>query len=329
MDGWLTCGVGPWQLAADPLQPGQARPIVTGALVPEGSTAVLRSESGLVSGGLLESTVPGEPRPTQHIRPRGTEAFIGETLITAGTVLNPAHIALAASAGVDTFKVHASPPVSFIYTGDEIVSSGLPEPGRVRDSFGVQLPHLFEMMSSVLSSTHRIPDDLATTVKTIATAPGSLIVTTGGTGHSSADHVRSALNVLGAQTLIDGIAMRPGSPTVLAQLPDRRIILGLPGNPLAAMVVAIAIGEPLLAALSGRLPRPTTKLVGPSIDGRPGTTRVVPFEVVGGHVTVSQWRGAGMMRGLASADGLLVVPEAGLEDGDEAVGIQLPWRLYP
>jgi molybdopterin molybdotransferase len=326
MDGWLTRGNGPWHLSADPLEPGQARPVVTGALVPEGSTAVLRGESGQVVGELLESINPREPQIDHHIRPRGAEASQGEVLIRGGTVLNPAHLALAASAGVDTLDVHARPRVSLIYSGDEIVTSGRPAPGRVRDSFGVQLPQLFAMMGAEVESAHRTPDDLTATVASLAAAAGPVIVTTGGTGHSSADHLRAALEILGARMLIDGIAMRPGSPTVLAQLPDGRIVVGLPGNPLAAMVVAITIVEPMLAALSGSGPRPTRELTSASIAGRAGSTRVTPFVLIDGRATISPWHGAGMMRGLASADGLLVIPEAGLHDGDRAMWIELPWR---
>ena len=79
--------------------------------------------------------------------------------------------------------------------------------------------------------------------------PADVVITTGGTGRSGTDHLRRAVAELGGRLLIDGIAMRPGHPAVLAELPDGRFILGLPGNPLAAMMALSTIGAPLLAAL--------------------------------------------------------------------------------
>ena len=79
--------------------------------------------------------------------------------------------------------------------------------------------------------------------------PADVVITTGGTGRSGTDHLRRAVAELGGRLLIDGIAMRPGHPAVLAELPDGRFVLGLPGNPLAAMMALSTIGGPLLAAL--------------------------------------------------------------------------------
>ena len=89
----------------------------------------------------------------------------------------------------------------------------------------------------------------------ISGVPGrtpDVTITTGGTGCSGTDHFRAAISALGGQLLLDGIAMRPGHPAVLAELPDGRFVVGLPGNPLAAMMALITIGAPLLEALGGR-----------------------------------------------------------------------------
>jgi molybdopterin molybdotransferase len=338
MDGWAVCGEGPWALVLDQqlrdeptasaLEPGQARTIVTGALVPEGATAVLRSESGTIVGGVLHSTTAGEPRADQHLRPAGTEATSGETLIPAGVVLNPAHVALAASAGIDSLWVLPLPTVTLVLTGDEIVTSGIPGPGFVRDSFGIQLPQLVGMLGAKVVGVTRVSDDRESTMRALRDSTSPLIITTGGTGTSAADHVRSALLTLGARFHIDGIAMRPGGPTALAQLPDGQLVLALPGNPLAAMVALISLGEPVIAALSGRAPRPLRTVEGiDSIDvpGTAGSTRLEPYAIIDGRVTLSRWQGAGMMRGLATASGLLVVPEQGTVHGTTAESVVLPW----
>jgi len=325
MDGWLVAGDGPWTLVDHSPGRGQASPIVTGALVPADAFAVLRSESGEVAGETLRSTVAGEPRPGHHIRRPGTEALRGERLIGAGTPLNPAHIALAAATGADELLLAAVPSVALVLTGDEVVTSGVPAPGRVRDSFAVQLPALIGMLGGRVAATARVPDRLDETVAALRDADAALIVTTGGTGTSSADHLRDALRTLGARLLVDGVAMRPGGPTRIAELPDGRLVAALPGNPLAAMVSAITLVEPLLAGLAGRPLEPVRTVRAATVDGRAGSTVLVPYAEVDGSAEVAAWRGAAMMRGLAGATGILVVPPEGVRDGEDAESVRVPW----
>ncbi|MEO7016775.1 MAG: molybdopterin molybdotransferase MoeA [Leifsonia sp.] len=326
MDGWQVVGDGPWRLVTGAPTAGQAAAIVTGALVPDGSTAVLRSENGAVADGVLRSTVGGEPQPAQHIRRPGREAVHGEQVVAAGTLLNPAHVALAAATGADELTVQAVAPVAFVFTGDEVVTEGVPPAGRVRDSFGVQLPALIRMLGGRAAGAVRVGDRLDDTVAALRDADAPLIVTTGGTGTSAADHVRDALRALGARILVDGVAMRPGGPTRIARLPDGRLVAALPGNPLAAMLAAITLLEPLIAGLAGRLPVPTRLVAGATVDGRPGVTTLAPYADVDGRAVVATWRGAAMLRGLAGASGILVVPPKGLTEGELAESLDVPWR---
>ena len=326
MDGWLVVGDGPWALTDGPPGVGQASTIVTGAFVPSPATAVLRSESGAVVDLLLRSTVPDEPRPGQHIRSAGGEAARGETLIGAGTLLNPAHVALTASTGKDQVRVAAVPTIALVLTGEEVVTHGVPGPGQVRDSFGVQLPALFGMLGGRVTRSTRVGDHMAATVQAISDSPEPVIVTTGGTGSSAVDHVRAALRALDARFLIDGVAMRPGGPTSMAELPDGRLVVSLPGNPLAAMVAAITVCGPLLGGLGGIPQRMPHTVVAPAVAGRPGSTSLVPHTLIDERPTPVAWRGSGMMRGLAEAHGLLVVPSSGLAEGDPAESVGLPWH---
>ncbi|MCI0159001.1 molybdopterin molybdotransferase MoeA [Leifsonia shinshuensis] len=334
MDGWLVVGDGPWELVAvEAPAPGQARTIVTGAHVPAPTDgahlAVLRSESGAVEGGVLRSTVADEPRPGHHIRLPATEAERGELLIASGTRLNPAHVALAAATGADELAVQAVPTVALVFTGDEVIESGLPAAGRVRDSFGVQFPALIGMLGGRVVGAARIPDHHDDTVAALRDARAEVIVTTGGTGGSSADHVRAALLELGARLLVDGVAMRPGGPTRIAELPDGRLVVALPGNPLAAMISAITLVEPLLAQLAGREPVAPRVVRGPAAEGRAGSTVLVPYSDVHGRAVVAAWRGAAMLRGLAGATGILVVPPEGLREGEDAESLPVPWLVLP
>lgn len=343
MDGWAVNGSGPWILAepGHRLAPHQASPIVTGGLLPPGAKAVLRSESGTVTNdedglpvlALGGAAKPGEPRNGQHIRKAAEEAAAGELLIAAGTVLNPAHVALAAVAGRDELEVLGKPFVKILLTGAEVVTSGIPAPGQVRDTFGPQLGAVVEMLGGIAGEQLRIGDSygewltaLQDTEPPSGNQPADVVITTGGTGRSGTDHFRRAVAELGGRLLIDGIAMRPGHPAVLAELPDGRFVVGLPGNPLAAMMALFTIGAPLLAALGhGTLADVGEVACGAMIDPDPGRTRLMPFRLLYGLASPAQHSGPGMMRGLAAADGVMVVPPHGVQLGEAVPAFPLPW----
>ncbi|MBF4993422.1 molybdopterin molybdotransferase MoeA [Arthrobacter gandavensis] len=360
MDGWAVAGPEPWTIVVPepepepwqihkesgrrPLQPGEAVSILTGGLVPAGAEAVLRTENGELSPGdpaVLRRAATAredEPRLGEHIRPAGEEAAAGETTIAAGTVLNPAHIALAAVCGHDTLPVLRAPRVSMLFTGDEVIESGLPDSGQVRDTFGPQLPQLVEMLGGRVDVVRRLPDRLDDVIAALSTdavdehslamSSGDVLVTTGGTGISDADHLRRALEAVDAELLIDGIAMRPGHPTLMARLQDGRFVVALPGNPLAAMMAVFTVLEPLLEGLRGA---PAGKdyhvLAGVDVAPLPGRTRLVPCRIQVGRAFPSQYFRSGMLRGLAEADAVMVLPEEGCAMDQAVSALPLPWPV--
>ena len=361
MDGWAVSGPPPWTIVTTtepevqrwqvhkesgrrPLQSGEAVAIFTGGLLPEGAHSVLRSESGTVSGAdpavltINSRARSDEPRPGEHIRPAGEEAAAGETTIPAGTLLNPAHIALAAVCGHDTLPVLRAPRVSMLLTGDEVIDAGLPEPGQVRDTFGPQLPQLIEMLGGRVDVVRRLPDRLedavaalstdATDETSIAMSSGDILISTGATGRSDADHMRRALEEVEAELLIDGIAMRPGHPTMLARLSDGRLLVALPGNPLAAMMAVFTVVQPLLDGMRGApFAGEQHVLAGVDIEPLPGRTRVVPCRIQDGRAMPSPYFRSGMLRGLAGADAVMVIPPGGCTTDQPVPSLPLPWRL--
>lgn len=339
MDGWAVAGSPPWILAeaGEKLAPGQAVPIVTGGLIPAGAKSVLRSESGtlsmdddglpvLVRGGTAR---PGEPKNGQHIRPAGQEGAEGELLIKAGSTLNPAHISLAALGGMDELSVLGKAAVKIVLTGDEVVLAGIPAPGFVRDAFSPQLGAVVSMLGGTVVGLQRAGDNLTSMLDALVDDgddPADVIITTGATGHSRVDFLRESITAMGGIFHIEHIAMRPGHPTLLAELPDGRFIVGLPGNPLAAMVGLMTLGGPLLARL-GSLPKPAATQVacGSPIKEFQGPTRLMPYRLVYGLASPCAHTDSAMMRGLAAADGIMVVPPHGAKMGETLSSITLPW----
>ncbi|MCP1412131.1 molybdopterin molybdotransferase MoeA [Paenarthrobacter sp. A20] len=336
MDGWAVNGSGPWIVTESgrTLAVGEASVIATGGLIPSGATAVLRKESGEACGdahlSVRHDTKPGEAAPGRHIRPAGEEASAGEVLIPAGTVLNPAHIALAAVAGHDHLPVQRKPRVAVVLTGSEVVTSGEPVPGRVRDAFGPQLDAVISQLGGTPGGQLRIGDSYEEWLSALGCAPDGprpdVTITTGGTGKSGTDHFRDAVAALGGRLILDGIAMRPGHPAVLAELPDGRFVIGLPGNPLAAMMALMTLGEPLFAALGSRSFQPAAQMVsGADLDPAPGSTRLIPCTLIHGLVFPASHTGPGMMRGLSWADAYMAVPPEGVAAGSPVPVLPLPW----
>jgi molybdopterin molybdotransferase len=209
--------------------------------------------------------------------------------------------------------------------GDEIVAAGVPSPGTVRDVFSVPVPRLLRSLGAGEVTTARVADDLEATVAALDRPGASLVVTTGGTAGSSTDHVRAALARLGAETLIDGLAMRPGQPLLVARR-GATLYLCLPGNPMAALVGLAVIGVPLVDGLLGRRPAPpgavTLAVDVPHV--RSGDLVQAYRDTIDGAMPTARQSSA-MLRGLADADGLLVVSAGGARAGDTVPTIALPW----
>lgn len=344
MDGWAISGNGPWTLGApifagdrpslNTLEAGTARPISTGAPIPPGTTAVLRREHGDVitarDGGMLQLNAfaaPGSPREGEHVRLAGEEATIGDLLIPAGVRLTTPRLALAAVAGFDHLEVVGAADIDLLLLGDEILYTGVPEAGSVRDAFRPSLPSAFTALGARLMRTYRTADNHRATVAALLATAAPIVITTGGTSHGDADFVRSALVSLGARVLFDGVAMRPGHPVMLAVLPDDRLVLSLPGNPLAAMACFASLGVPLIDGLLGRRSAPLGIVtLATSAPNASSSTRLVPCVLdESGLATPTGWQGSGMVRGLASADAVVVIPAGGRESGDVVETLPLPW----
>ncbi|WAL39803.1 molybdopterin molybdotransferase MoeA [Brevibacterium sp. BRM-1] len=353
MDGYAVAGSGPWNLlratadrdtAPEALAAGQALPVVTGAPVPAGAESILRFEYAEVTGvgtaaGLL-SLAPGAPPsdlvPGRHIRPMGREARAGETVVPAGVALSPAHAAYAAVCGIDALPVRRRPRVGLLLTGDEVIEAGMPAPGRVRDAFGPQLPAVFAALGCEIAGVERRGDARAGIDAALDALclDCDLIVSTGGTGHADVDAVRAAAQdrvAAGrARSLFAELAMRPGHPTFALEYPaptGRRVLhIALPGNPLAAMVALRVVAQPAVRGLLGQRAEETA--VGRVAEAIPGgrAERIVPAaRDARGNWAETSGTGSNMLRGLAAADGLIVIPAGGAEDGQEVPLLMLPW----
>ncbi|AWW38574.1 molybdopterin molybdotransferase MoeA [Streptomyces cadmiisoli] len=335
MDGWAVAGPGPWAVRdegvlaghaeAAPLGDGEAVRIATGARIPPDTTAVLRSEHGRTDDkARLHAT--REVGHGQDIRPRGQECRNGDHLLPPGTLVTPAVLGLAAAAGYDTLTAIPRPRADVLVLGDELLTEGRPHDGLIRDALGPMLPPWLRALGAEVGVVRRLGDDADALHRAIAESDADLVVTTGGTAAGPVDHVHPTLSRLGAELLVNGVQVRPGHPMLLARTKEHQHLVGLPGNPLAAVSGLLTLAEPLLRTLAARSAQePYTLPLQDTVQGHPYDTRLVPLVLRGDRAVPLHYNGPAMLRGIAAADALAVVPPGGARPGQEVEILDLPW----
>jgi molybdopterin molybdotransferase len=326
VDGYATRGMGPWRLVgrvlagsvAPTIADGEAVEIATGAMVPDGVQHIIRVEDSTIGP---DGRVSGEHRPIPDWREAGDEAAKGEELLPAYIPVTPGVIGLAAACGYDLLPVIPPPTASVVIFGDELLTSGPPGDGRVRDSLGPQIPGWLRRLGvrvvPGLDPRGPVEDTLEAHVAAIrdALAHSDVVCTTGGTMRGPVDHLHPALAELGARYIADAVAVRPGFPMLLAEIPaaDGRtrptFVAGLPGNPQSAIVALASLVVPLLGGLTGR-PEPQLERVtlGDGVPGRGEYTHLALVRVEPSGVGYPlAHAGSAMLRGLARADGFAVI----------------------
>jgi molybdopterin molybdotransferase len=234
------------------LCPGEAVRIFTGAPVPAGAdTIVLQEEAGMEAGRLL---VPRSEPEDRYVRRAGLDFSEGALLLNAGTRLGPVELALAGAMNYPQVPVVRAPRVAIVATGDELVEPGEPmRADQIVTSNAVAVAGLVEEAGG-LALYHGIAGDnpvaLADAVERAQRASADILVTLGGASVGDHDLVQEVLVCRGMRLDFWKIAMRPGKPLIHGSLGDMRV-LGLPGNPVSAIVCALIFLRPLIRALLG------------------------------------------------------------------------------
>lgn len=231
---------------------GEAVRIFTGAVLPAGADAVVMQEDTRPGLGRLELLV--KPVAGRFIRRRGLDFATGDIGLSRGLRMNPVRLALAAAYGHPSIPVVRKPKVAIIATGDEL---SLPEentrPDRIIASNLYAVAALAERNGAEVISFDIEPDRVEAIAARISLARASgadVIVTLGGASVGQYDLVRDALQANSFALGFWRIAMRPGKPLIHGKIGDC-VVLGLPGNPVSAIVCAVLFLEPLLQALQG------------------------------------------------------------------------------
>jgi molybdopterin molybdotransferase len=231
------------------LGPGEAVRIFTGAAVPAGADTIVIQEDAQREGEHV--AVPASPRGA-NVRPAGGDFQAGQTLLTAGTRIDPWRLSLAASAGRGDLIVRRRPKVALVSTGEEIVEPpAAPGPYQIYDSGAPALAAMVTGWGGLAAKLKPVRDELDAVIEALRGADADLIVTVGGASVGDHDLVRAAADALGLSLKVASVNVRPGKPTFFGVLGDGRKLLGLPGNPASAFVCAELFLRPIVGKLQG------------------------------------------------------------------------------
>ncbi|WP_194836169.1 NTP transferase domain-containing protein [Nocardia sp. XZ_19_369] len=335
MDGYAVAGDGPWRLRRDigfaggqrpvGLLSGEAVRIATGAHVPDGTTSVVRDEFVRVTAENSLHRLPDTPI-RDDVRRRGEDRQPGDLVAPQGTPVTAALISAAASVEVTAAPVRGPVRARIVMTGDEIRSEGPLHAGQTRDSIGPILPELLSLCGIRTADRVHLRDTPNGFDQVLAAAPEcDLLVIVGATGGGAADQLRAAVDRSRARVLVRRLRLRPGGSTIVAELTTGTTVLGLPGNPFAAVATLLALAPAIVEGRTGGAPRRV--LLGPlhnasEIAGP--VARIVParYAEAGGWVGDPHIRTA-HLGGLVDRDGLVIVP-ADAADGATVEFLPLP-----
>jgi molybdopterin molybdotransferase len=299
---------------------GEAFRISTGAALPAGADAVLQQELVELADGevtLLDAVAAG-----RNVREPGEDLRAGDTVLARGTRLGPAELGVAINAGRARLECARRPRAAVLATGDELRPPGSPlAAGQIHDSNLVTLGALAVRDGAERVLSQHVPDDAAATRAALSAAldGADVVLISGGMSVGPHDHVKGALQELGAEERFWRVALRPGKPTWFGQRGDT-LVFGLPGNPVSAMVTFLLFARPALAALQGAAPPARGRAVlGEPLTPNPNRDECVRVTLRDGRAYATGPQGSHVLRSMTLADALAFVPRGSraLEAGDE------------
>lgn len=238
-----------------PLVPGTAARIFTGALIPEGADAVVMQEQCEANGDQV--TIRHAPEAGEWIRRAGEDIVAGSVILPAGTRLRSQELGLASSVGLARLPVRRRVRVAVFFTGDELAMPGEPlAPGAIYNSNRFTLRGLLENLGCEISDYGIVPDSLRATRDTLraAAAEHDLIITSGGVSVGEEDHIKPAVEAEGRLNMWQ-IAVKPGKPLAFGEVnregSGAAFFLGLPGNPVSSFITFLLFVRPFVLHLQG------------------------------------------------------------------------------
>ncbi|MBC8097765.1 MAG: molybdopterin molybdotransferase MoeA [Akkermansiaceae bacterium] len=300
---------------AGELHAGECVRLFTGSPMPKGADAVVMQEdTRLAPEDSDKVNILDAVKPWENVRFRGEDVKLGASLIAPGEQLGIGHIALFAAVGLAEISVGRRPKVALLATGSELKESGdTLAPGQIYESNRKALMPLIERTGASVTAFPIVPDEPRATRLALeqAFAECDIVITCGGVSVGELDFVKSAFEELGGKLDFWKVAIKPGRPFVFGQL-GSKILFGLPGNPVSALVTFLLLARPALLRRQGAMD--TSLRAHPGILAEPlsnsGTRRhFLRVRVDGsGGIRSAGLQASHALSSLAAANGLVDVP---------------------
>jgi molybdopterin molybdotransferase len=296
--------------------PGEAMQINTGAPIPEGANAVVMVEKTRLSEDGVFVELEDRPAAGQFINTRGSATRAGREVLSAGTVMGPSQIAVAAAVGAGRLSVYRQPRVAVLVPGDELVDIDVkPTGSQIRNSNGYGMAAMVRQSGGTVVDLGVGKDNRAAlTAKIEEGLSADVFCITGGVSMGAYDYVPELLEACGVRPFFRKVAVKPGHPTLFGRREGGAFVFGLPGNPVSCLVGYWLWVRPLLSAMQGRatvrLPMVRARLgAGLGKTGGRETYRPARVETTAdGELTaaVVASQGSGDPFGLGQANGLIM-----------------------
>ncbi len=335
-------GNGPWKLPIqaviaagdlvdEPLLPMNAVRIMTGALLLSGADSVIPIENVRVEDG--KAVIEIRPEKGSFVRPAGDDITEGQQLCGKGDVLGVIDVGVLASIGLSEVEIVSVPRIALISTGSEIVEPGNKlRPGQIYNTNNIVLQAMLKSegydVNLIKKISHDDVDVLQRAIKGCLDN-SELIISTGGVSKGDFDFIPEAIRKLGGEILFHGVSVKPGKPTIIAKIRERWII-GLPGNPVSAVVGYHLFVKMIISRMQGCSYRPRTGWAmleaDLSIEGDRFCIVGARLRDKGGNIAAipSQRQTSGRLSSIAGINGFIMV-EGGSRIVPKGTEVDIEW----